>query len=115
MFFCLRNNHVSLIKQHETKYDIRKVLVAYLIILYEEGQKASSNLNHNRQRLDRIQTGYVQHGGHMVVKCVVQKYKDLFNTELSTAVQTASLVSVYQFFVVRSTASSPALTRNSRD
>ena len=33
----------------------------------------------------------------MAIKCVVQKYRDLFNTELSTAVQTASLVTIYQF------------------
>ena len=96
MSVSLFNDPVSLIKQHEIKYGIRKVLVAYLRILYEEGQKANRNLNHNRQRLDRIQTGYVQHEIHMAVKCVVQKYKDLFNTELSTDVQTASLVSMYQ-------------------
>jgi hypothetical protein len=39
--------------------------------------------------------GYVQHGDHVAINCVVQKYRDLFNTELSSAVQTASLVAVY--------------------
>ena len=97
MFVSLLNDPVSPIKQHEIKYGIRKTFVTYLRILYEEGQKANSNLNHNRRRLDGIQTGYVQHGNHVAIKCVVQTYRELFNTELSTDVQTVSLVAMYQF------------------
>jgi len=84
-------------KQHEIKYGVRKIFVTYLRILYEEGQRANRNFNHNRRRLDRNKTGYVQHGDHVAIECVVQKYRDLCNTELSTAVRTASLVAMYQF------------------